>query len=421
MRALIGIGVCIVVAAFFPLAELAIISASRLRLRHWVRETVQEGGWIEEDVMDEPHRLLSPILVGHTLTVTTAAILTASVLSKGIAEERSALFLAAATGLVLVPPLYLLGEVLPRALARARAHRLFPTVAVIMRAGSWLFGPVIKAAEGLTGRLLRMFGTPAERRAAVSRRGLESLLIESERVGIVEPAEREIIAGVFEFGRTPVELVMTPLERMVTAPASARVGEITRIIEDTGYSRIPLHVGTPERIAGMVHVFDLFKLKAQDLPRLRRVVVTNPETPCDELLVEMKGRRCHLAVVTRGGRAIGMVTMEDLVEELVGDIRDEHDARADILEPAPGTFVVDAHRPITEINQKLGTDLPADGAETIAGFLIARLGRIPRTGEIFGYRGWTIEILDATPQRIRRLRFSERTRTADDPSRGASP
>ena len=155
---------------------------------------------------------------------------------------------------------------------------------------------------------------------------------------------------------------------------------------------------------GMVHVFDLFRLAAGERPRPRPVVFTPPATPCDDLLLEMKRRRCHLAVVVRAGRAIGMVTMEDLVEELVGEIRGEHDSRAAARDD-PGALVVDGHQSVAEINAERGWNLPTGEGRTVAEFVAERFGRVPRAGESLQADGWTIEVLDSSPQRVRRIRL----------------
>jgi putative hemolysin len=396
----------VVAAATLALAELAIVSVGRLQLRRWVREKIRGDEWADEEAVDGPLRLLAPILVGQTFTLTLAAALVARAVSAaGPVDAAGALRGAAWTCLVLVPPLYLLGETLPRALARARAHQLFPFVAAAVQRAGWLFRPLTAAAHAVSRGLLgarRPATDPTE-----ARRHLEALLQESERVGVVEPAEREIIAGVFEFGRTPVGAVMTPVERIVSAPADATAGEITAVIRRTGYSRIPIRDADGRGMRGMVHVFDLFKLDPAARPRPRAVVRFDPRTPCDDALVEMKRRRRHLAVVTEGPRVVGMVTMEDLVEELVGEIRDEHDARAEALEepPDPAAFVVDGHTALADIENARDIASLTGAAGTVADLVVDRFGRVPRPGETIAVDGWWIEVLDATPQRVRRVRF----------------
>lgn len=395
------LAVAVLAAAFFALAEIALLSTSRIRLRQWVRQTMEGEHWVRAgDLVEQPHRLLSPILVGHTLAVVAASFLTARL---AVARMEADLLSGAAVAVVLLVSILYLLETTAGAVARARGHQLFGAVSLLLRFCAWLFRPLVVAADALAIPLLRAAGSRPEARSLSGRRALESLLDESERAGVVEPAEREIIAGVFDFGRTPVRAVMKPVEEMVVAPAGVRVGEISELIRTTGYSRIPLHGRRdPRRIVGMVHVFDLLKLDPHEIPHPRSVVLAGPDTACDELLVEMKRRRCHLAVVAEAKQAIGMVTMEDLVEELVGEIRDEHDARAEGRESAP---VVDAEVSITEINSKHGTDLPTGEAGTIADLVVAELGRVPRAGEELRLREWAIDVLDATPQRVRRVRL----------------
>lgn len=412
MTAWIGVAAAVVVAAFFSLAKLSIASMGRLRLRRWVRQRMETGERMDLQSLERPFRLLSPILVGQTLTVVAAATLAARAISGDEpAGAGAALRTAGLVGAVLVPPLYLLGETVPRAVARARAHQVFPVVAAVLRGCAWIFRPLTGAADAITRAVQRLVGSGADRPAAEIRRSLETLLAEGERVGVVEPAEREIIVGVIEFGSTPVRAIMTPVDRIAGTSVDATAAEVTALIRRTGYSRIPVWSGSPERIVGMVHVFDLFKLAPDEPLRPRRVVRTGPDARCDDLLLEMKRRRHHLAVVVENGRAVGMVTMEDLVEELVGEIRDEHDARMEALGAGSEAFVVDGSTPIAEISESQGIDLSTEAAETVAGFVISRLGRVPRPGEALTYRDWSIEVLDATPQRVRRVRFRRRSRS----------
>jgi CBS domain containing-hemolysin-like protein len=317
-----GLIAAAVAAAFFSLAELSILSTSRIRLRQWVHRTLEGETWVRsEDVIERPYRLLSPILVGRALAAVTAAMIGARIVAG--ATDAGIFMTAAATAILFAPGLYLL-ETLAGAVARARGPQLLPAVSIVLRACWWAFRPIVLAAEALTRPLLGAVGGSVEPQAVMGRRILERLLDESEREGVVEAAEREIIAGVFEFGRTPVRSIMHPIEDVMTASAGARASEITELIRRTGQSRIAMHARRDtRRIVGMVHVFDLFKLGPDDRPHPRRVVTVDPETPCDELLVEMRRRRLHLAVVVAGGSAWGMVTMEDLVEVLIGEIREE--------------------------------------------------------------------------------------------------
>ena len=311
-----GVAVAALAGAFFAMAELAILSTSRLRLRRWVRRALEGEGWARpEDVVDRPHRLLGPLLVGRTLATVTAAVLAARLAA---ARGEGILATAALTAVLLTVGLYLL-ETAAGAVARARADVLLPVVGPALRACAWLFRPFVALADAATSPLLSWRRGRHGEEAGM--RALEDLLDDSERAGIVETQEREIIAGVFAFGRTPVEQVMRPLDATETAPAGARARDIAEIVLRTGAPRVAIHGRDRRRIVGMVHLFDLFQLGPQERPHPRRVVTTSPETPCDELLVEMRRRRTHLAVVADESSALGTVSMEDLVQILTGEVR----------------------------------------------------------------------------------------------------
>ena len=157
----VGLAVAILATGFFSLAELALVSVGRLRLRHWVLETIR-GGWIADDALDHPYRLLSPILVGHTLAITAAGVLAArAIAANGI--DGGVFRLAAWVGLAVLPPLYVLGEILPRTVARARGPRLFRAVSLMLLACGWLFRPFTAAADRLSRALLRAFGMHVEK------------------------------------------------------------------------------------------------------------------------------------------------------------------------------------------------------------------------------------------------------------------
>ncbi len=314
MNFAIGVGLVAagLASAFFSLAEVAVLSSSRIGLRRWVRRALVGEAWAgSADVVEQPHRLLSPILVGRAMAWVTAAALAVRL----AAERAEGIHATAAlTALLLATCLYLL-ETAVGAIARAQGDRLLPAVSVALRASAWVFWPFVAAAAALTGPLARISGTGEGRRA------LEDLLDESQRMGILEAPEREIIAGVFDFGRTPASEVMRPMEHAVTAPTGARARDLAELVRQTGETRIPIHGRDERRIVGMVHLFDLFHLEPDDRPHPRRIVTVPPETPCDDLLVEMRRRRTHLAVVTKDGAALGTVAMEDLVQVLIGEIR----------------------------------------------------------------------------------------------------
>ncbi len=404
MIALLGIAAAVAAATFFAASERMLLSAGRVRLQRWVLDTVRGSGWASARFGESPGHLLGPIRAGHAVAVAAAAVLMAATMQRF--AGGSAWVVALVVTLILGPLLFGAEEVVSGRFVDGGRDRTSASTIRILSAGTWIFGPISRFADRIASLIFQYAGGTSEMQAALDQRGLELMLVEGEREGLVESGEREIISGVFEFGRTRVEDIMTPVSRVVDAGWDATIGDITTLVRRTGFSRIPIRGPDSVSILGMVHVFDLFGGTPEQRPAARPVVHSSPGTRCDTLLLEMKRRRCHLAVISDDAEVVGMVTLEDLVEELVGDIRDEHDTQP---EPNRRAFVVDGQVPITEINSARGVDLPTDRAETVAGFVIARLGRIPKVGDVIVHRGWTLDVLDATPQRVRKVRFRRRT------------
>lgn len=384
-------GLACVLAFVVSRIERGVLADEQERLRKWARDTVRSG----EPVSDPGERgragALSTIQLGQTFAFAAMATF-------------GALWLSALTGpgwvwsvvaiVILAPLVFFVGEVLP--IRFAGPPRPAPEWSVKARPVDRFVASMARALLGALGRR-----PPIRARSAA-----QTLLVEAEREGIFEAGEREVLRGVLEFERTRVTEIMTPAERIVSTSASARASEVGALVADTGYSRIPARSTSSGSIVGMIHVLDLLRVGPDEKPAVRPIVRVGPESRCDDLLREMRRSTRHLAVVEDDGEVAGMVTLEDLIEELVGDIRDEHDVRP---EASRRSFVVDGPTAITEINEQRGLDLPTARAETVAGFVIAHLGRIPRVGDGLDYEGWTIDVLDATPQRVRKVRFRRRS------------
>jgi CBS domain containing-hemolysin-like protein len=297
---------------------------------------------------------------------------------------------------------------------------------------SVLFWPYTTLLYAVTRVLFRALGIPLRPdERSFTATSLETLLREGEREGLVDPHEREIIGGIFAFGETPVREVMTPRTDVVSIRLGASRRELAQRIWETGFSRFPVADGSPDNVVGIVHAVDV--LKAREGERLRvRPTLFVPETmTCDELLYAMRRQRIQLAlVVDEYGGIAGIVTMEDLVEELVGEIRDEHDRETPAADGGEQGLLVEARARVGEVQRRLGAerhgaDGPArrtagagtaesrgadglDPDETLAGLLLRRLGRVPARGERFAIANLRIEVVQATPKRILRVRVRPR-------------
>ena len=217
--------------------------------------------------------------------------------------------------------------------------------------------------------------------------------------------ELMMVGGVMAFTTRPVREVMTPRTEIVAIEENAPLEEIRMVFAGSGYSRIPVIRGTLDDIIGMLHAFDLFKLVPGDPLPVRPVAMTPASRNCGDLLLDMQRERRHLAIVLdEFGGTLGIATLEDLLEELVGEIFDEHDEEVrEALPPLPALFETDGNVSKEAIEERFNVSLPSGRSSTIGGLLVEWAGRIPNAGERFFVTGLEFDVLDASPTRIERL------------------
>jgi len=309
----------IVAVAWLTAGGMAVRSVSRIWLRHWAERQLR-GAAAASAYLERPHRLLTAANAGVAIALLLAGMATdVAGQGGGLAVFWDALVLA---GVVVV-----LGQLVPRAVARRWPVVVAPFVLPVLRLVDLLTRPVSGAGVAIAKVLVSPrpeAAPPAERDT------MQDLLREGELEGVGERDEIAIISGVVEFSEKVVRQVMTPRSDIFALPDGIDAHTMATQIAQSGYSRVPVYHGTLDWILGMVHAFDVIKAQ-EDTPRaLRPVAFAAPEAPCNELLFRMLRERQHLAIVRDDhGHTLGLVTLEDLLEELVGDIRDEHD------EPAP--------------------------------------------------------------------------------------
>ena len=329
--------------AWFTAAGTAVRTVSRIWLRHWVESRLKAGvaGYV---YIERPQRLLAAAGAGVSLAVFLGGMLLGR---EGVSLGPRFPALVLGAGLVVL----LAGQVVPRAVARRWAQRLVPVLLPALRVVDLLMAPFAAVARRVTRALMPEAARESE---AAPRDGIRDLLREGELEGVGEREEMAIISGVVDFAGKTAADVMTPRDETFAVPAALPPEEMARRVSAAGYSRVPVYADSLDDVRGMVHVFDLLKADGRHTPALRPVASTRAGKPCNELLAEMLRVRRHLAVVRDdAGRTLGIVTLEDLLEELVGDIRDEHD------EPDPP--------PATPPVEPAATDATAGAPPTIRG------------------------------------------------------
>jgi CBS domain containing-hemolysin-like protein len=403
------IGLAVLVTAFFSAAEMAFIAANRLRLRH-----MAEGGHRTAvrylEAFRSPERLLSTAMMGVTLAHITASTVATWVLIPVVGGGAALLVTLGLTPLMLV-----FGEVIPKAVARERATGLILVLFPMIEGVGKLLAPLTWGANTLVGRALSLVGRqPTSTRQFVSREELKLLLQMEPEEADVTVTEAEMIDKIFDLGETAVREVMVPLVDVAALPETASPDDAVCLIRERGFSRIPVFTDRAFNIVGVVTTMDLLRLggQAPDLRSLMRPATYVPETKrIDDLLREMQKNRVQLAVVVdEYGGAVGIVTVEDIIEEVVGEIRDEHDRTPDTVERLPdGSYRVAGRAGIDEVNEALEWELPKGDFETVAGLVLATLHRIPLVGEVFRISRYTVTVLEADKRRVLTVRITRDT------------
>lgn len=398
-------------SAFFSGSETALISVNKVKLQSWLEEDSRLAR-LAAKFISSPSDILSSLLVGNNLMNVIATVLIADLIFQIFPQRRelSILISALVIPAVTTPPTLFFGEIIPKSVAREHAGRTIRLVTTPLLAAHYVLTPVAWLTYKISARLLRLVGVREQRREQIfTRKNIQRVLIESERSGVLDEEERNYISGVFEFSETTVREVMTPRTEIVALPADSSYEEIAAAMSESNYSRIPLYNESLDHITGIMHVVDLLAGAEKGKPVLHPVIFSPETRKADSLFYEMRQQKCHLAVVLDeyGGTA-GIVTLEDLLEELVGDIHDVHDKKGSLVKIGQDNSIfVDGRTKFDELEDKLSLPEVPQGVETIGGLLIAELGRIPEPGERFQIGRLRITVLEATPKRIERLRIRQ--------------
>jgi CBS domain containing-hemolysin-like protein len=402
--AIIVAAICLALEAFFSGSEIAVVSADRIRVRQRAAQGDRAARRLE-DFYAAPQRLLATTLLGTNLAVVVSTVtLTIALLARGQPE-----WLPIA---ILSPLLLTFGEVTPKTLFQQNADRIAPRVIGLLWFLSRVATPLWLIVQWLTRAITRRLGV-AETRALVTREELALMLKAPPpaQPSEITEGERRMIHNIFEFGETTVYDVMVPLSEVFALPEGASLEAAAREALDKRHSRIPIYRDRVDQVVGILHVFELLRAgtRAGSVGDLMRPPIYVPEgQPAVDLLVRLQRERQGMAVVVdEYGGAVGVATIEDILEEIVGEIEDEHDR----IEPlpvspeAPGVWRVRARTPIAQVNATLKLQLPeGEDYESLGGLVIDHLKRIPHPGDSVKVGAVVIEILKASERAIEEVR-----------------
>jgi len=394
--------VCVAIEAFFSGSEIAMVSVNRSRIRHRAAEG-DRGARLVEELLDQPQRLLATTLLGTNLGAVTFSVTMALYLLGRRGGGAELLAIATVTPITLI-----LGEVVPKSLFQQFADQLAPRIVYPLRAASILLRPAVWAMSGFAGFMTRVLRSDSKR-AFVTREEL-ALLIESESGprSEIKQHEREMITNLFDLSELEVGDVMVPLSEVTALHEDTTLAQAIIEVADKQHSRMPVYRSRVDDVVGVLHVFDMLRAGpgARGAPiggLARPAVFVPPNQRAVDLLVELQAHRDQIAIVVdEYGGAVGVVTVEDILEEIVGDIEDEYDGGpSPIVQERAGVWRVEARTPVERLNQELGLDLPeGDDYESVAGLILHRSKRIPEPGESVVVGGVTLRVLKANDRAI---------------------
>lgn len=400
---IIALVVVIGFSALYSMAETAMMALSRSRIRSLSDDP--QASRVSR-LLREPNRLLGTVLFGNNL---------ANILATTLA---TALFLhyygnagIIVSTVVMTIVILLFAEITPKTFASHNAERVTLRLARFLRVSVTVFHPVVRVLTWVGVGVIRVFGGNAEGAGLMTEEDLRALLEVGEEQGLLEANERDMIQGVFDFGDTVVREVMVPRIDVQALPDTATLGEVWDALVEWGHSRLPIFRNTIDDITGVIYARDVLaygREKPNDtLAReLARPVQFVPETKkIDSLFAEFRRQRTQIAIVMDeyAGTA-GIVTIEDLLEEIVGEIQDEYDGHEElpIKEIAPGVVEVAGLYALDELNERFDLELPHEDFDTVGGLVLHLLGRVPIEGEVVALDNVEITVAQVEGRRVSR-------------------
>ncbi len=360
---------------FFAGSETAFISTNPLRIEIWTRKKLRSAIRAQK-YFKNPDIFLSTTLVGNNLANVLATTYATIFLITYWDETLS--------WIVITLTILLFGEIIPKVLFRTYAHSLILKIVYIMRFFHFLLNPLIILVTRISSSVIRLFrlGSKSEK-TMFDKDDIVAMLREARLSGVVDEGEQKIISRVLNLPDTLVREAMVPRTSIHAISEKSKISDIRNLMIETGKTKIPVYKSTIDNITGIIFMYDLFA----DNPRIKEIIKPVTYVPenkkCNELLHEFKELNTSIAIVIDeyGGTA-GLVTIEDLVEELLGEIEEStENSEQPIIRINKTTWKIRASESIETINEQIGVNIPEGEYETLAGFILVELGRIPETGE----------------------------------------
>ena len=382
------LGVLLVLSAFFSASETAFTSISKLKVRHMLDANVKGAKHIAK-ILDNPNKMLTSILVGNNIVNITMTSIATALTIHYFGESGTGIAAVVTTIFIL-----LFGEITPKTIANAFPEKICLGIAVILRLIILILTPFAFVFSRISDLLLILLGRKnGKKKVSITEEELKTMVNVSQEEGVLETDEQEMIFNIIEFNDTEVGKIMTPRTEIVGVDINAGYDEVFRVFKENQYSRIPVYQNSLDEIVGVLHLkdlvlFDKDKNVYHNKNYMKEPYITWENFKVSDVFKKMKSSKCTMGIVLDeyGGTA-GIVTIEDFVEEIVGDINDEYDEydNKKISIISENVILADGLAEINDINDKLDVNLSNERFNTIGGFVTGELGKFPLKGDTLIY------------------------------------
>ena len=393
---------CVLCEGFFSGSEIAIISADKIKLRH-LASLGSKGAILAQKMLQQPERFLGTTLVGTNLAVVISSVTLTTIFSMYPEFAHSVEFYVA---VLLTPIALIFGEIVPKSVFQQHAETIVPIIARPLHLAFRAFYPIVFVVTGISGKMMRVAGIEKKQRQQTLTREELKFLLHSDQGAIADQQRKEMMQRVFDFRNMTVEDIMVPLVDVRALEKGTTIETAIEQIHEHGFSRIPIYEERVDHLVGVIHAFDLLRAPSKEttIDRFIRKAYYVPDTMLlADFIKDLQRHHTQIAIVVNEyGGALGIVTLEDSLEQIVGDIDDEFDNSDETMyqQLPDGTFRMNARIEIAEMNAIFPLELASDTFETLGGFLLAQFRRIPAVGESTEYHGFIFTIEEATDRAI---------------------
>lgn len=370
-------------SAFFSSAETSLTTVNKMRIRTLIEEGNKRAVKVSK-ILDNPGKMLSAVLIGNNIVNISASSLATVLATKLFGSSGAGIATGILTLLILI-----FGEITPKSLATLYAEKISLAYAGIILFIMNIFTPLIFLINKLShGLLLLLHINPAKKVAAMTESELRTIVDVSHEEGVLESEEHSIIQNLFDFGDAQAKDVMIPRIDMILADVDTTYEELLSIFEKTRYTRFPIYENTTDNVIGIINMKDILLYNPEDKfsirDFLRDAYYTYEHKKLSELMLEMRKTSVNIAIVLdEYGATSGLITLEDLLEEIVGEIRDEYDADEETsnIRLNDNEYLVEGHMRLDDLNEMLGTDFESSDYDSVGGFIIGQLDKLPKEGD----------------------------------------